>query len=100
MATWYQSLSVIHDEGNHRFEIHLSDTETALLAYIPRGRQLDLVHTEVPPPWERRGIAELLVRAALDYAREQELTIIPSCPYVQAFLRRHPEYGPLSAARS
>lgn len=83
---------VLHNASKHRFEIDLGDQSRALLAYVPRGRALDLVHTEVPEPWERQGIAARLTQTALDYAREAGLTIIPSCPYVREYLRQHREY--------
>jgi predicted GNAT family acetyltransferase len=45
----------------------------------------------VPPSDRNQGIADALVRAALAYAREHELRVVPSCPYVQAWVRKHPE---------
>ena len=86
---------VLHNQSRHRFEIDLGDGTLALLAYVPRDRTLSLVHTEVSAPWEGRGIAARLSQAAMQYAREAGLTVIPSCPYVQEFLRHHPEYMPL-----
>lgn len=87
--------SVVHHESWRRFEIDLGDGTRAVLAYVPRNQTLDLVHTEVPAPWERQGIAARLAQAALDYAREAGFTVIPSCPYVQEYLRHHREYLPL-----
>jgi len=89
--TW----KVIHNESNHRFEVHLSDGELAQLAYLRKDGSLDLAHTEVPRQWEGRGIAAELTRTALEYAREFRLSVIPSCAYVQAYLRRHSEYQTL-----
>lgn len=83
---------VFHNESRHRFEIDLGDGTVALLAYLPRNRMLDLVHTAVPAPWERRGIAARLAQAAMAYARQAGFTVIPSCPYVQEYLRHHREY--------
>lgn len=86
---------VVHNESWHRFEIDLGGGTRAVLAYAPRNHTLDLVHTEVPAPWERQRIAARLAQAALDYAREAGFTVIPSCPYVQEYLRHHREYLPL-----
>lgn len=52
---------------------------------------IDLQHTEVPPADRNRGIAGTMVRAALAYAREHQLRVIPTCPYVRAWFRKHPE---------
>jgi predicted GNAT family acetyltransferase len=55
------------------------------------------MHTEVPRALEGRGYAAALATAALDQARREGIRIIPSCPYVKAFLQRHPEYADLVA---
>jgi len=86
--TW----KVIHNESNHRFEVHLGEGALAQLAYVRKGGSLNLAHTEVPPEWEGRGIAAELTRVALEYDRQHQLPVIPSCPYVQAYLNQHPEY--------
>jgi predicted GNAT family acetyltransferase len=64
-----------------------------------RGHDLDLVHTEVPRALEGRGYASALATAALEHARHEGVKVIPSCPYVKAFLQRHPEYADLVAQR-
>lgn len=52
-------------------------------------------HTEVDPAYGGRGLATLLVRQALDATRAAGLTIRPSCPFVRAFVERHPDYADL-----
>ena len=79
----------------HRFEA-VVDGRTAFLNYQRHGGVLTLVHTEVPPELEGRGIASSLARAALDYAREQRLRVAPRCPFVATYLERHPEYSDLT----
>jgi predicted GNAT family acetyltransferase len=79
------------NEDERRFELPLEDG-IALLEYRYRGRDLALVHTEVPPKWQGRGFAAQLVKFALEYARERNLMVIPVCPYVRLYIRRHPEY--------
>jgi hypothetical protein len=58
---------------------------------------LHLVHTEVAPALEGRGIAAALVRAALAWAQQQGLTVLPRCSYVRAYMQRHPETNALRA---
>jgi uncharacterized protein len=67
----------------------------AQIAYRRGERVIELVHTEVPPALEGRGIAGMLARHALEDARAAGLRVIPSCPYVAAYIRRHPEYAGL-----
>ncbi len=69
-----------------------SGDQTAFLSYRHVGGSLTLDHTEVPPELEGRGIASKLTRTALDYAREQGLQVVPICPYVSTYLKKHSEY--------
>jgi predicted GNAT family acetyltransferase len=87
-------MTVEHDPEHSRFVVPLSDGD-AQLAYAPFGDDiLDLQHTEVPPSGHGQGVGDALVRAALAYARENGLHVIATCPYVQSWLRRHPEERP------
>jgi predicted GNAT family acetyltransferase len=87
-------MTVQHDAQRSRFFVSLADGEAELF-YEPFGEDiLELQHTEVPPSGQGQGVGDALVRAALAYAREQGLRVIATCPYVQAWLRRHPEERP------
>jgi predicted GNAT family acetyltransferase len=87
---------VTNNPAASRFEI-LTDQGAAILTYRRRGDDLDLVHTEVPTALEGRGYAAALATAAFEDARREGIRIIPSCPYVKAYLQRHPEYADLIA---
>ena len=83
--------SIEHDASNHRFVARL-DAGDAYLAYEPAGaRVLDLQHTVVPEEARGAGVGEALVRAALDHARASDRQVIPSCPFVAAWLDKHPD---------
>ena len=91
-------MTVQHDSEGSRFVVSLPDGE-AQLVYAPFGDDLlDLQHTEVPPSGHGEGVGDALVRAALAYARAHDLNVIATCPYVQAWLRRHPEQRPGAGA--
>ena len=61
------------------------------------GNTMMLVHTEVPPQLEGRGLASLLVRAAFEHARDNGMDVLPVCSYVRTWTQRHPEYNALLA---
>ncbi|HMA32103.1 MAG TPA: GNAT family N-acetyltransferase [Casimicrobiaceae bacterium] len=82
--------TIAHNAGLHRFET-VVEGELAHCDYRLDGSAMRLVHTEVPPSLEGRGIAARLVAAALAHARDQGLSVIPVCSYVRAYMRRHPE---------
>ena len=57
-----------------------------------------LVHTDVAPRFEGRGLANVLVQGALDDIRAEGTQVVPVCPFVASFLQHHPEYADLVTA--
>jgi predicted GNAT family acetyltransferase len=90
-------VQVTNNSADGQFEIHDED-KVATLAYSEREGKIYLIHTEVPKPLEGHGYASALAKTALDYAREHQLTVVPFCPFVRAYLQRHPEYSSLVKA--
>ena len=82
--------TVHHNAAAARFEAQV-DGGLADCSYRLRGGVRDIVHTGVPPRSEGRGIAAVLVRTTLAHARAQGLKVRPSCSYVAAYMRRHPD---------
>jgi predicted GNAT family acetyltransferase len=87
---------VRHNVEARRFETTI-EGELARADYRQRDDVMRLVHTEVPPRFEGRGIASALVRAALEHARSHGLRVEPACSYVLSYMRRHPETHDLLA---
>jgi predicted GNAT family acetyltransferase len=73
-----------------RFELDV-DGHIAELYYRVEGSRLVLIHTEVPDALGGKGIGGLLVRAAVDRAASDGLTIVPRCPFARGWLERHPD---------
>lgn len=55
------------------------------------GKKLTVYHTEVDPQFEGKGFAKILLERLVSYARENDLKILPLCPFVHAQFKRHPE---------
>ena len=89
---------VLDDSRDHRFTIKRDDV-VAELVYEVDGNRLTLVHTEVDETLRNRGLAGQLVRAAVERAAAERLTIVPRCPYVRRWLKRHPEEAATVAVR-
>lgn len=83
-----------------RFEAHFDDVLVGVLEYVLKHGRLALIHTEVLPDREGKGIGSALVRHALDHARASGLRVIPMCPYVQRYLARHPEDDDIVVGRA
>ena len=82
-----------HDAAGHRFTLS-SGTAVAVLDYRAHdSRTLEYYHTFVPPPMRGRGVASRLVAHALRYALAQRISVIPTCPFVAAFIRKNSEYA-------
>ena len=95
-GTMPPDVDVVHDEPGHRFRVTLQGYEANLM-YRRSGQEIDLYHTYVPEVFRGRGVAERLCKAAFEYARAGGLMVIPSCAYISgAYLKRHPEYEPLT----
>lgn len=89
--------SIEHRLESHAF-ITIVDGKESLLRYRvvgTDGKTLEYYHTFVPPELRGRHIAQEIVKYALDFAKENHLHIIPSCPYVKAYIDQHPEYEDL-----
>lgn len=83
---------VIADAPDHgRYEALLDGTPVGVLEYVVKRGRIALIHTEVFPDYEGRGIAAGLAVFALDDARRRGLRVIASCPYVKRYLETHPE---------
>lgn len=85
---------VIDNTAEHQYEVH-TEGEVAILTYERSSNRIIFFHTEVPPALEGRGIAGTLARTALEAARADGLEVVPLCPYVAAYIKRHQEYLPL-----
>ena len=72
-----------------QFEIGV-EGQTAVLTYERTPTSLVLVHTEVPPPLRGRHLADALAKAAIDAAHAERLQMVVVCPFVKAYLRKHP----------
>jgi predicted GNAT family acetyltransferase len=82
---------------HHRYELHAGEELIGFVDYRLRGELIHLVHTEVLPAFNGQGHAATLARAALDDARARGLRVHPDCPYVAAYVAKHPEYADLVA---
>lgn len=69
--------------------------DKAILQYDLSPSRIAFLHTEVPESFRGPGIAGALARAGLEFAREQKLGVVPYCPFVRSYIKRHPEYEAL-----
>jgi predicted GNAT family acetyltransferase len=90
-------LKTINNEEKNRFELTVDGHLGRIEYIINKTGMIFLTHTEVARELEGKGIASKMVKDALQYIQERELKLVPLCPYVAAYLKKHPEYQPLLA---
>lgn len=78
----------------NRFEATI-EGHTAKIEYKMQPGEISVLHTEVPKELEGRGVASAMTKSALEYIRANGLKLIPLCPYMRAYLKKHPEYHDL-----
>ena len=80
-----------------RYELWLGTTRAGLIEYRSQPGVVVLVHTEIDPAFAGQGLGERLVAGALEDLRARGLRLVPLCPFVRAYLRRHPDQADLVA---
>ncbi len=80
-----------------RYEVWADGRLAGLIRYTLGDGEITLVHTEVDPAFEGRGLGSVLVAGALEDIRRRGLKLHPLCPFVAAYVRRHPEFADLLA---
>jgi predicted GNAT family acetyltransferase len=89
---------VIDNPDKSRYELHVGDDVAGIVAYRIRGQAVDLLHTEVSPGFQGGGLASKLAQASLDDARARHMAVLPTCPYIRSWIRKHPDYADLVPA--
>jgi predicted GNAT family acetyltransferase len=85
---------VRNNSALNRFELDL-DGQTAVAYYQLSPGVITFTHTEVPQALSGHGIGSRLVRGALEAARAQGLKVVARCPFVSAYIAKHPEFSDL-----
>ncbi len=89
--------TVTLNEAEHRFEL-IVDGHMAYEVFERFPGGIAYLHTIVPKELAGRGVGSALVRQILDYAAEHHLKVRPDCPFVRAYIDKHPEYQANSLA--
>lgn len=84
-------VTVTHQPKQSRFVAAL-DGGQAEAVYHRSGREVHFTHTEVPPEFEGKGVGSRLAKEALDWAVGEKLAIVPQCPFIAAYVKRHRQY--------
>jgi len=89
-------ITVSENKEKKRFEVLVAD-KIAMIEYIRAQNKIYLTHTEVPPELGGKGIASSMVKQVLQQIKEEGLELVPLCPFVAAYVKRHPEWKDILA---
>jgi hypothetical protein len=85
---------IVNNTAQRRYELAV-DGHIAATYYEIAGNVITFEHTEVPPELGGKGIGSTLIKGALDQVRSAGLKVIAECPFVKAYIDKHPDYGDL-----
>ncbi|GHA88630.1 GNAT family N-acetyltransferase [Streptomyces termitum] len=84
------------DDARHRYEIRVEGALAGFTSFRDREDRRVFFHTEIDDAYAGQGLAGILVRHALDDVRATGRRIVPVCPYVAKFLKKHEEFADLT----
>jgi predicted GNAT family acetyltransferase len=86
---------VADNAAKSRYELHVGGELAGFITYRLTGEVIDLLHTEVAPKFQGAGLAGRMAKDTLDDARARHLAVLPTCPFIRSWIRRHPGYADL-----
>jgi predicted GNAT family acetyltransferase len=92
MTEEHAAPKVVRNDEEKRYEAWVGDELAGVAVYRERADRTVFTHTEVDSAFEGRGIAKALAAAALDDVVRRGRVIVPLCPFVTEYLKKHTEY--------
>jgi hypothetical protein len=74
-----------------RYEIRLDDRLAGFAQYRLNDDRITIFHAEIDPEYRRRGLGDELAHDALEDVRRRGLELVPRCPFIASYVRRHPD---------
>jgi predicted GNAT family acetyltransferase len=99
MQEIYKNLELVNNTTARQFELNVEGS-TAIIEYKQTPSKMFLLHTEVPPQLEGRGVGTAIIEKALQFIEAHHYKLVPLCPFVLAYLQRHPEWKRLVDERA
>lgn len=91
MKTELENIPIVNNETKNRFEFNVNN-HIAFIEYSSTSNQVSLNHTIVPDELSGQGVGSALVEKTLIYLKEANKKILPFCPFVFVFIKKHPKW--------
>jgi len=88
MKEEYENIALIKNDAENKFQMTV-DGHTAFILFKERENIISLIHTESPDELAGRGVATAIIEKTLQYLDENNYTLVPLCPLVYAYIKRH-----------
>jgi uncharacterized protein len=85
------SIEVVDNPELSRYEVRVDEELAGFAQYRVRGDLITIFHAEVEPAHEGKGVGSQLAKSALADVRERGLELVPRCPFISSYVRRHPD---------
>jgi predicted GNAT family acetyltransferase len=85
-------ITIADNADGERYEISSDGELAGFMTYRLRAGLIELVHTEIDEEFEGRGLGSQLISFVLGDARERGLAVLPFCPFVNDYMKRHRQY--------
>ncbi|ASN18533.1 GNAT family N-acetyltransferase [Arthrobacter sp. YN] len=85
-------VTTVRNDKFHRYELHVDGELAVISQFLDRPGHIDFIHTETKPGFNGQGLAKVLAHFALDDVVASGKRIIPHCPYIAAYLKKHEGY--------
>ncbi|PNI07024.1 N-acetyltransferase [Arthrobacter sp. AFG7.2] len=91
--TFTPDVTLRRNDGQHRYELHVGGTLAVQSFYRDLPGHIDFTHTETGKDFEGKGLGKVLAHFALDDVVATGKRIVPHCPFIAGYLRKHEGYG-------
>jgi len=89
------TIAVIDNAADHRYEAQIDGVVAGYAVYRDAPGRRVFTHTVVESEFEGHGVGSALAAGALDDVRRSGRAVVPQCPFIAAYIERHPEYADL-----
>ncbi len=83
-----QTSKIVLNEVKKQFEMKVNE-DMAFTEYTTTGDKMYITHSEVPKQLEGQGIGSSMVEQVLQYIKDNNLKVVPLCPFVAAYINKH-----------
>lgn len=90
--TEQEKIEVRDNPSEQRYEVFVDGSLAGSAFYRTEPDLVIFTHTEIDPAYEGQGVGSALARTALNDVRSQGKHVVPQCPFIAGYIRRHDEY--------